>query len=891
MISPPADGETLWTRFSRVAGDHGARTAIRDDGRELTYRELAAAARTVAAALAALGRARPRAVAKDGEIGPGWEYGPPVALLLEQGIPFVTALLGVLGAGRFYVPLDAHFPASRLRLLLDDAAADVLITSRAILAATGVEVPRGVAVLDLDDVLRRGDGASPPERAVDGDAPAVILYTSGSTGRPKGVVHTQCSLMHNMLRHAGAFEFRPDDRQSLVYPCTVYGAARDTLNALLNGASLHRYPLERAGVAPLPAWIRDEGITIYCSVATVFRQMVRALDGPGLPSLRLIKLGGEVVFRSDVELLRRHFPGTCRLSCGLAATEVGAIRQVFVDGRTPMPEARVSCGQAIDGVETRIVDGAGRDVPPGAEGEIVVRSRYIARGYWRRPELTAAAFPRDPRWGADPAAGVRIYRTGDLGRLLPDGQLAHVGRADRQVKLHGNRIELAEIEAVLSEAPDVREVAVVARAGPGGHARLAAYVVASGAGARAERLREHAAARLPAFMVPATMDLLERLPLLPNGKLDRQALPDPRDPPGGRGDAATPTEAALLELWRGTLGPALGVHDGFFESGGDSLLMLELLVRMERRCGVRLGPGEFLAAPTVAAMARRIDAGASVPEVGGARALVPIQPRGSRPPLYFAAPAGGGVLAYYGLAHRLGADQPLYGLQLPLPGRAARPAADLPALAAEMVRELRAFAPRGPYRLGGWSFGGFLAFEMARQLEAAGLPVARLVVVDSDPAVFQEPPSLRRTIETLGLLLGVARNAGPFLREVARLRRRGGQDRAGAHLIELRAPPWRILAQIRAHLKLLRAYRPGPSSVDVDFIRPASPAGRARRPALDAAARWRGLTTGRVREHTVTGDHLTLLAAPHVDALAEAIGACLAPEPASATGAGASART
>jgi len=348
---------TIPRRFARMVERQGDRPAIEDGLVTLTYRDLDAASACLAAAI----RSCP-------EIGA--QPSGPVAIFLDQGASFVTALLGVLRAGRFPVPLDPRNPVARNRLIREDSQANLLVGNRASLAAAG-DLTQGTRVIDIDACPDDSHGHDLP--AVDDPAAiATLLYTSGSTGKPKGVIQTHRTVLHNTLRHTNEFRILPTDRFSLLYPCGVYGGIRDIFNALLNGACLCRYPLEIEGLAPLGEWLEERRITIYCSVATLFRQFVRTVDNRRFPDLRLIKLGGEVVFRDDVEEFKRCFePGTL-LSCGLAATEVGAVRQFFIDHETHIEQPRVPCGFPVDDVEVRILDEKGDEVTRGERGEIVV---------------------------------------------------------------------------------------------------------------------------------------------------------------------------------------------------------------------------------------------------------------------------------------------------------------------------------------------------------------------------------------------------------------------------------------------------------------------------------------------------------------------------------------
>jgi amino acid adenylation domain-containing protein len=887
---------TISQRFSRVVARHPDRTAVTEGGHALTYRDLDLAVARVARALAGV---------------PGVFSAPPrpVALFLEQGTSFITALLGVLRAGLFPVPLDPRNPEQRNRLIAEDSLARVLIGSTETLAGARALDP-GCPLLNLDDP---DDGHGPlPEEPRDPDAIATLLYTSGSTGRPKGVVQTHRNVLHNTLRHTNEFRIVAEDRFSLLYPCGVYGGVRDIFNALLNGACLCRYPLDVEGLAPLGEWLIEQRISVYCSVATLFRQFVRALDGQRFPELRLIKLGGEVVFRTDFEAFRRRFePGTL-LSCGLAATEVGAVRQFFLDHESTMDEARLPCGFPVEEMEVRILDDDGREVPSGERGEIAVRSRYISPGYWQQPELNARVFLPDPDGGDR-----RIYRSGDLGFIREDGHLVHVGRKDSQVKVRGNRVEIPEVEAALLELATIREAAVLLRADADRGNRLHGFVVSGDSSFAEAALRTLLAERLPAFMIPSTITRVERLPLLPNGKIDRTRLAglEPRpvttDSPAAR-DSGSTTEAEMGRLWEELLERPAAVDDDFFDAGGDSLTLLQLMVLIEQRFGVRFSLNVILEAPTVRALAARIDSSRSGAEPSSSElhvpitddgtdeiglSVIPIQPLGHLPPLFFVAPAGGTVLPYYRLAHLLGRDQPFYGLQVAPPVRRGEPI-DLRSVARRFLSLIRTILPAGACKFGGWSFGGFVAWEMAAQSRHGGLDVQTVLLVDSDVTIAGRRPRGADVLREVWRVAQMFRHSKPFLRNILHMRlaaemRKHGADapsglfarlawRAGIkdaeiaevvasdpRLLDVRFVPGGRMQNLRSYIRAIHEFEPPVMQQQVDLFLPSIEASRReRRHARTVAESWSQLSRGNLRLHPIHGNHFTIFHPPHIQQMA-----------------------
>ena len=581
--------QSIPDRFERQAHRHADRLAIRTRDEGLTYGELDRAANGLAHAFL-------------GQCGPAPE---PVALFFPHGAASLAAIFGVLKAGKPYVPLDPSAPASRLAYMLEDSQARLLVTDDAHLGLAGALARPGCRVFSVGRVT---DWLSPdrPPVAVPPDALAYVIYTSGSAGRPKGVMQTHRNVLHKVMLSVDAYHICPEDRRSLLAPPAYSSAVWAIFGALCTGSSLHPFDPQERAVTELVRWLLEEEITILTAVPTLFRQVAGALTpADAFPALRVISLGGEAITPRDVELYRAHFPATCLLFTTLAATETGTFCQYFIDRDTPLPGGVVPAGYAVEDKEILVLDESGAPVVPGEEGELAVRSRYLSPGYWRRPDLTRAAFVADARGDAPP-----VYRTGDRGRQLPDGCLVHTGRVDLQAKIRGHRVEVAEVEAALLELAGLKDVVVQAREDRADDQRLVAYCVpATRPAPSVSALRSHLAARLPAHMVPSTFVMLEALPLTPNGKVDRRALPAPpaglaTAPAGASMAPRTPLEETLAEIWADVLGlERVGIHDDFLELGGHSVLAAQVLARVIRHWRVTLPVQTLFEAPTVAAMA------------------------------------------------------------------------------------------------------------------------------------------------------------------------------------------------------------------------------------------------------------------------------------------------
>jgi len=417
--------QSIPDRFEQQVASYPDRLAVRTRSHSFTYAELNRAANGLAHLLLT-------------QRGPGTE---PIALLLEKDALLIAAILGVLKAGKIYVPLDPTFPNARLSSILDDLQTGLIVTDNQYIRLAGELAGQRLQVINIDEIdASRGEES--PGLLLSPDTLAYILYTSGSTGQPKGVVQTHRNVLNKVMHYTNDVHLSMDDRLSLLPSCSFEAAVRDLFGALLNSATLFSFNLKYEGLTSLANFLMQEEITIYHSTPTVFRHLSGILTGQeDFSKLRLIYLGGEPVSKQDVALCRYYFAPDCVLVNEWGSTEHGTGCQYFIGKETRLAGSVVPVGYAVEGVEILILDETGQKVDVDGIGEIAVRSQYLSPGYWRNPELTEAAFDLDPRGG-----GERIYRTGDLGRLSADGCLEHLGRKDFQVKIRGHRIESAEVE-------------------------------------------------------------------------------------------------------------------------------------------------------------------------------------------------------------------------------------------------------------------------------------------------------------------------------------------------------------------------------------------------------------------------------------------------------------
>ncbi|MGH7824579.1 MAG: non-ribosomal peptide synthetase [Candidatus Binatia bacterium] len=580
--------ESISDRFERQVAKHPDRIAVQTANQTLTYDELNRLSNRLAWAISA-------------QRGDDNE---PIALLLENDAPMIAAMLGALKAGKIYVPLDPLLPRARATYILDDSRAGLIVTNNANIPLANELAKTTGPLLNIDE-LDTSLSTDPPGLPVAPDALTWILYTSGSTGQPKGVVQNHRNVLHFVMNYTNGLHLCSEDRLTILSSFSVNAGNHDIFTALLNGASLYPLNIKEVGLEPLADWLVQHEITIYHSVPTVFRHFLESLREPAqFPNLRVIRFGGEPAAKRDVELYKQFFTQDCILINRLGSTETGTVRWYFIDKETAITGNIVPIGYPVDDNEIWLLDDGGKEGGLNNIGEIAVRSRYLTPGYWRRPDLTQAAFLPDPDGGNE-----RIYRMGDLGRRLPDGCLLHLGRKDSQVKVRGHRIELAEIEMALLHHPAVKEGVVVARAEQDGERRLVAYMLPAARPVPfVSELRAFLNERLPDYMIPSAWVFLDAFPLAPNGKVDRGAL---RPPSATRPELdttfvapRTPLEEALAGIWSEVLClDQVGIQDSFFELGGDSLAATQVISRVIKKFDLQLPIRFLFQAPTVADMA------------------------------------------------------------------------------------------------------------------------------------------------------------------------------------------------------------------------------------------------------------------------------------------------
>lgn len=590
--------QSIPARFEQQARLYPKRVAVKSRRHTLTYSELDQQANRIARGILAL-QSR--------------DNNEPIAVLLEHDAPVIAAILAVLKAGKIYLPLDPSYPLARLTALLADARPGLIVTNSSYFAFAQGLTRQELPVLNVDELDPDIISGNLPS-SLSPDALAYVLFTSGSTGQPKGVCHTHRNILHRVMGDTNVFRLCRDDRISLLSSSAFNASVGDIFGALLNGAALCPFNLEEQGLARLAEWLIQEKITVYHSVPTLFRRLCGTLTrSEQFPTLRLVYLGGEPVYRKDVDLYKKHFSGDSVFINLLGITETHNITAYVIDKNGDLEGSLIPAGYAFEDQDVFLLHENGAVVADGL-GEIAVRSSFLSPGYWNQPDLTEAKFVRDA--GGDK----RIYRTGDVGQMLPDGCLIHLGRKDSQVKVRGHRIEPAEVELALLDHEAINGAVVMTDRDRADDTSLVAYIVpAQDSVLTSGALRSFLGDKLPAYMVPSKFVALPALPLTPNGKVDRQALANP-----GHGQSLsetgfvaprTKTEKVLASIWAEVLNlESVGIHDNFFDLGGHSLDATQITSRIGTALQLELSLKTFFDAPTIAELASAVEyAGGSFP--------------------------------------------------------------------------------------------------------------------------------------------------------------------------------------------------------------------------------------------------------------------------------------
>ncbi|WP_445251739.1 MULTISPECIES: non-ribosomal peptide synthetase [unclassified Microcoleus] len=866
------------------------------ENQQLTYRQLNSRANQLARYLQQLGAA-PEVL---------------VGLCVERSLEAIVGLLGIIKAGAAYLPLDPTYPQERLNFMLEDAQVSILVTQQHLAKNLTQPENYGVfSVVSLDsyrEIIARQSPENPTTNILPENL-AYVIYTSGSTGKPKGVLIEHRGLYNLALAQIEAFNLNSNHRilqfASLSFDASIF----EIVMALGTGATL--YCAKKESLLPgqtLIQFLQDNAITH----ATLPPSLLAVLPNAELPALQTIICAGESCSPDIVKrwASRRRFfnaYGPTEATVWSSCAEIGdSLRDSFASRKKP------PIGRPIANTQLYILDKNLQPVPVGIAGELYIGGSGLARGYLNRPELTAQRFIANP---FSQKAGEQIYKTGDLARYFPDGNIEFLGRTDEQVKIRGYRIELGEIEALLVQHPAVKETAAVAVDDLSGNKRLVAYVVPNqNQTLNPGEIRNFLKQQLPNYMIPNAFVAMDFLPLTPNGKIDRLRLPAPGTLASNPIDKSciaprTPTESTLAQIWATILNAeCVGIRDNFFDLGGDSLLAIRLINEINQQFERELPLSALFLNPTIEGLADSLSSETNSLEWSP---LVAIKSRGKNPPFFCVHPIFGVVFPYCELAFGLGENQPFYGLQPKGIDGESSPLTSIEDMAADYIAALRTVQPKGPYFLGGWSFGGLVAFEMAQQLLAAGDEVALLAVLDTLAPVSANKPSFWDGCKFI--LTTVSRSIWPFVVDYFRLVAAAENVQSGgiaakfpklnkmlnlaANFLhrwnwkqavmvsilsqESKERSWRELAipsmftVFQANSQATLSYVPKIYPQRITLFRSREQLSMSNQ---DTTLGWSELTTQKVEVIRVPGNHLTMLRKPCVEVLAQQLKHCLEKE-------------
>ena len=823
--------------------------AVLEDGVALTYRDFNGRANQLAHHLMAAG------------VGPGQR----VAICIWPSQNFVISVIAVLKSGAACVPLDPNYPKERLEYMVGDAQPSLIISERGLQPGLAGDKSRVLFLDEIEALLEGHPRVNLPADASPADL-AYVIYTSGSTGKPRGVLLTHAGLVNYNYHAARLYGMTSHDRVLQFCSLSFDIALEEMFIAWFSGATL----VLRSDEMPLAVpefmnWVERHRITVLDLPTAYWHEWVHELGElkeAAPKDLRLVIVGGEKPSVSAYAKWAKAVGKRVRWINTYGPTEASICATAFEpDPNAPVPE-NLPIGKPLANTAVYLLDKELKPVANGAAGELHISGVGLAQGYWNRPEITRDKFIPNPF--ADENMGEdykRMYKTGDRARFLPSGDIEFLGRSDNQVKIRGFRIELGEIESALGSHPAVRECAVTACADESGNQRLVAYFVPVTSNVLAiGDLRQFLLQRVPDYMVPSSWVKLDAMPMTPNGKLDRKALPAP-DRLSGSSECVKPKnelEAQLVEIWQDVLGrKPIGTDENFFDLGGHSFLAARLMHRIGQALGKTLPLAMLFQAPTIAQLANVI-AGKDWSQHWSS--LVPIQPLGMKRPLFCVHGVGGNVLGFRELGKRMAPNYPFYGLQSQGLDGTRETLGSIEEMASLYIREVRSVQARGPYQLAGFSFGGLVAYEMAQQLISANEDVELLILFDTE-AGQQEGTGASASF----LRLLIEPSWQHWTRDLPKAIRK----KINRTLKGVQAP--KLLREVRnANRDAAEKYVLRPYPGQAIFVR----AMEKLKGSGDPTTVWRGLV-GSLEIQDMASDHFDMLVEPEVDHLASYLKRCI----------------
>lgn len=833
--------------------------AVCFEDEQLTYRELNQRANQLAYYLQTLG-VQPEVL---------------VGICIERSLDMLIGLLGILKAGAAYLPLDPAYPKERLELILSDSQVSVLLTDNQKLFAD--DEHRKVVCLSTSQENIASHSKDNPVAEATAQHLAYVIYTSGSTGKPKGVEIPHSAVVNFLKSMQSEPGITESDVLLAVTTVSFDIAGLELYLPLITGARVVLATREVASDGKLLKELIDTAGATMMQATPASWQMLLAARWGGSRKLKIL-CGGEGLTSGLAQPLLEKSAAVWNL---YGPTETTIWSTVLRVEAKQLSHALVPIGHPIANTQIYILDANLQPVPVGVLGELYIGGAGVARGYLNRPELTAERFIANPFSGSS-----RLYKTGDLARYLHDGNIEYVSRIDHQVKIRGFRIELGEIENAIAAHPHVREAVVITRCDQSEEKQIVAYLTAQQEQPTPEILRDFLKQKLPSYMVPVAFVLLDALPLTPSGKVNRRALPKPTASSFSQHNEFIPPrndiEQGLAKIWSEILNhQPVGVKDNFFEIGGNSLSGIHLIAAIEQQFGKELPLSAVLTHPTIEELAHLLDTSS---ETFDRSPLIPIQPKGNKQPFFCVHPAGGHVMCYFKLAQYLSADQPFYGLQAQ-GFYGEEPLTRVEDMASLYIQAIQEFQPQGPYQIGGWSFGGVVAYEMAQQLHKQGQEVSLLAILDSYVPILLDK---NKKIDAPYLVGALSRYFGGML----------GQDNLITpdeikHLIVDEQinyiinkaikvkilPPSsqnrRIVDVLVGTLKATYSYIKQPYPGKVTVFRAKEKHLMAPDPTLVWVELFSIMDAEDIKIIDVPGTHYTLILEPHIQVLAERLKLCL----------------
>jgi len=857
--------------FERQVKKNPEAIAVVLSGKQLTFRELDDRSNQAAHYFISMG------------VGPEVLVG----LYMERSLEMISVLLGILKAGGAYLLIEPDLPQKRIRFILDDSNTSLIVADS--ILPEGFSFAHKIIYWDKITLPFKNTKPQVSQRS---DSLAYVIYTSGTSGNPKGTLIAHHSLVNYVSWLKAEFNFKAGDSSTWHSSVAFDGGYASLWGMLLHGGTLHLIPDH---ICKNPAGLSDYLIghkISFLKITPVFFSLLMEDDvsnnsNPGFVkenSLKVIHLGGEAIIARDVETYLTYKPETVMINhYGPTETTIGAITHRVSPENIKEFIKRPLIGKPINNTRIYILDKQLNVVPIGVYGELHIAGMGLAREYLNRPELKKIKFIPNP---FDTVSTSYIYKTGDLCRYLPDGNIEFSGRMDHQVKIQGFRIEPGEIETTLTRHSDIKEALVIAKEIALNDKRLVAYLVCDRNNQPlVSTIRDHMKQTLPNYMIPAYFVFLDKLPQTPNGKINRQALPEPDMSCSGSQRSyvppRSPIEESISKIWSEVLGiPTVGIHDNFFDMGGHSLLAVSTVSQIRSRFKIKLPLADLFKSPTIYELAVSIQTRSFEQSHD---VLVGIKVKGSKTPFFCVHPIGGTVFCYSELSSCLDDERPFYGLQYPGIFDEITLLTSIQDMASIYIDAMQSIQKKGPYYISGWSFGGIIAFEIARQLKQQGHEIALLALLDTY-APIQREQSRKITerdliflfVQDITNILGV--NTMDSLNQLKQsrsedllIRLEETVNSKGIFPVPIKSGHLQSLFRLfRSNREAMSQYKPEPLCDKITLFYAGDNSG-----GIKNISAWNKYTKKGVEHYEIPGDHYSMMQKPNVQYLADQLTSCI----------------